>query len=55
MVDISHETAEQTSRRVGALIKSARLVVCAKPYRFVEFVLADFPHEVNSEALGNSA
>ena len=51
MVDISHETAEQTDRRLRRLFPSTRIHVFDEPYAFFEFGRADFPGAVLADAL----
>lgn len=51
MVDISHETPEQTSARLTKVIRSAKLKVYAEAYAFEEFPLAAFRSRADAEAL----
>jgi hypothetical protein len=51
MVDISHETVEQTEHRLRRVITEARLLIYPDAYTFVEFPLDQFPKAVSSDAL----
>jgi hypothetical protein len=51
MVNISHETAEQTEHRLRRVITEARLHLYPGTYAFVEFPLDQFPAAVRGDAL----
>ncbi|MFM0504052.1 DUF6196 family protein [Paraburkholderia caffeinilytica] len=51
MVDISHETVEQTEHRLQRVITEARLRIYPGAYTFVEFPLDQFPGAVRADAL----
>ena len=51
MVSISHESIEETERRLKQVIQSAKLVVYDQEYAFAEFALSEFPNAINAEAL----
>lgn len=51
MVNISHETREETETRLKRVIQDSRLVVYNDSYAFEEFPLADFPAKANPQAL----
>ena len=51
MVDISHETTEQTERRLLRVIQQARLQVLPGTWTFHEFPLDAFPQAVRADAL----
>jgi hypothetical protein len=51
MVSVSHETREQTERRLLAVTSQARLQTYAGGYAFLEFPLAEFPTAVRADAL----
>lgn len=51
MVDISHETTEQTEQRLRRVIAEARLRVYPGKYAFVEFTPDQFPAAVQADAL----
>lgn len=51
MVDISHETTEQTERRLRRVITEARLRIYPGTYTFDEFPLDQFPSAARADAL----
>jgi len=51
LVNISHETREETETRLKRVIQDSRLVVYNDSYAFEEFPLADFPAKANPQAL----
>lgn len=51
MVDISHETVEQTEHRLRRVITEARLHIYRDTYTFVEFPLDQFPEAIRADAL----
>ncbi len=51
MVDISHETTEQTEARLLRVITEAKLVVYSDTYVFEEFPLDRFPASARADAL----
>ncbi|CAB3770898.1 hypothetical protein GQ57_22565 [Burkholderia sp. MSh2] len=51
MVDISHETVEQTESRLRRVMTESRLRVYSGTYAFVEFPLDQFPAAVRADAL----
>lgn len=51
MVDISHETVEQTERRLRRVITEARLRIYPGTYAFLEFPLDQFPQAARADAL----
>ena len=51
MVNISHETIEETDRRLRDVIRGVQLKVYKGPYAFMEFALNKFPLAVDPEAL----
>jgi hypothetical protein len=51
MVNISHETAEQTNVRLERVIQQSRLTVYDSPYAFEEFPLAQFAAKARPDAL----
>lgn len=50
-MDISHETPQQTHKRLLRVIAAARLEVFDLAYAFDEFPLAEFPQKISSEAI----
>lgn len=51
MVDISHETPEETEVRLENVIRAAELKVYELSYAFAEFALDKFPVAVDPEAI----
>jgi hypothetical protein len=51
MVNISHESAEETERRLLRVTREARVRFFPGTYAFIEFPLASFPHAVDPDAL----
>ena len=51
MVNISHETIEETKTRLLRVTKEATLVVYSDLYAFLEFPLTEFPNAIRSDAL----
>ena len=51
MVNISHETAQETEARLRRVIQQCRLTVYQEAYTFEEFPLAEFGARANAEAL----
>ncbi|KFG98153.1 hypothetical protein GQ56_0105755 [Burkholderia paludis] len=51
MVDISHESIEQTERRLRRVITESRLRIYPGTYSFVEFQVDQFPGAVRADAL----
>lgn len=51
MVDISHETTEQTEARLRRLFPSTEFRVFEEPFVFAEFELEKFPVAVSPDAL----
>ena len=51
MVDISHESADETETRLLRVIKQSTLTVYPGTYAFLEFPPADFPKAVRPDAL----
>jgi hypothetical protein len=51
MVDISHETQEQTNIRLRGVIQQVTFKLYDQNYAFTEFSLVHFPHAVDPNAL----
>jgi hypothetical protein len=51
MVDISHETPEQTNARLERVIRQSRLTLYDGPHAFEEFPLSEFAAKARPEAL----
>jgi hypothetical protein len=51
MVDVSHETAEESDARLRRVIRAAQLKVCERPYAFAEFALDKLEVAADPEAL----
>lgn len=51
MVDISHETVEETDQRLRRVLRAAELKVYEPSYAFTEFALDEFPAAVDPEAI----
>ncbi len=51
MVQISHETSQETEKRLRRVIAKAEFRVYEGTYRFEEFLLADFASKARGEAL----
>ena len=51
MVDISHETVEETDKRLRRVIRAAQLKVYEQPYAFTEFALDKLAVAADPEAL----
>lgn len=48
---VSHETPSQTDSRLRRVLADAELVVCDRPYAFVETNVSNFPKELLASAL----